>query len=104
MITGLLLMCLSAIAAHPQSDRDRYFKEDHLTGADYIRMSADGTYTLTVREHMGIWVIESGQWERFSDTIKFVPKNRRKQSYSGAEVTHRKRTFQQVSQAVRHEA
>ena len=93
MITGLLLICLSVIAALPQSARDRYFKEDHLTGADYIRLFADGTYTLTGREHMGLWVLESGRWERSGDTITFVPKERKKESYSGTEVTHRKRRF-----------
>jgi hypothetical protein len=43
---------------------DRFFKEDHLTGADYIGLSVDQTYVLTGREHIGIWVHESGRWER----------------------------------------
>jgi hypothetical protein len=63
MITGLLLLWLSAISALGQSAQDWYFREDHLTGADYIRLSADGTYTLTGRKHMGISVIESGRWD-----------------------------------------
>jgi len=28
----------------------RYFKEDHLTGAMYIVLASDGSYTVTARE------------------------------------------------------
>lgn len=81
------------VGAAQQAGRDRYFKEDHLTGADYIRLSADGTYTLTGREHMGIWVVESGRWKQSGETIAFVPEDGRNQAYDGAQVTYGKHTF-----------
>lgn len=40
----------------------RHFKEDHLTGAEYLRLSSSGSYELIGREHMGIWVLDRGTW------------------------------------------
>jgi hypothetical protein len=93
MIAKALLMCLSGVLSLGEPASDRYFREDHLTGADYIRLSADGTYTLTGREHMGVWVTESGRWEQSGDTIKFVPDDRKNEGYEGAEVAHRAHSF-----------
>ena len=61
MSVALLWLCLFNLIGHQPPDR--YFKEDHLTGADYIWLGADHTYRVTGREHMGIWVFESGRWE-----------------------------------------
>jgi hypothetical protein len=91
MIDVLLSLYLLDFVLQERSDR--YFKEDHLTGADYVWLAADHTYCLTGREHMGIWILESGRWERSGDGIKFVPKDEKKQSHTGAEVNHKGRTF-----------
>jgi hypothetical protein len=93
MLIAFLWMCLLNFTAPAQESLDRYFKEDHLTGADYIRLSTDRTYVLTGREHMGIWVLETGRWERSSDDIRFVPKDNKKPAYAGTEVSYRRHTF-----------
>jgi len=76
-----------------QRGPDRYFKEDHLTGADYIRLAPDHTYRLIGREHMGVWILESGRWEQSADGIRFVPKDEKTKPYTGTEASHRGRTF-----------
>ena len=93
MVTALLWMCLLNFIGPGQELHDRYFKEDHLTGADYIRLSADQTYVLTGREHMGIWVFETGRWERSGDDLQFVPKDKKKPAYTGTEVGYRRHIF-----------
>jgi hypothetical protein len=91
MSAALLWLCLcNFIGQQPQA---RYFKEDHLTGADYIWLAADHTYRLTGREHMGTWVLESGRWEHSGDGIRFVPKDDKKESYTGTQVSHGGHTF-----------
>lgn len=93
MMPIVLWLYLFTGTALAQQHEDRYFKEDHLTGADYIRLSVDQTYVRTVREHMGIWTIESGQWEQSGDEIMFVPKERKKERYAGTDVSYRARRF-----------
>jgi len=93
MLIPALLLWLAGAAGPAQTGQDRYFKEDHLTGAAYIRLAADGTYTITGREHMGLWVYESGRWEVLPDSIRFLPTERGKEAYSGTETKHRQRTF-----------
>ena len=91
MSAVLLWLCfLNVIGQQPQA---RFFKEDHLTGADYICLAADHTYHLTGREHMGIWILESGRWEHSGDGIKFVPADEKKTHYTGTRVSHKGRTF-----------
>jgi hypothetical protein len=71
----------------------RYFKEDHLTGADYLALRPDGSYALKDREHMGVWASESGQWSRSGPVITFEPDKRDKVPYRGEEVAYRGHTF-----------
>ena len=90
-IAALLWLCVfNLIGQQPQA---RYFKEDHLTGADYICLAADHTYHLTGREHMGIWVLESGRWKHSGDAIMFVPTDKKKTRYAGTQVSHKGHTF-----------
>jgi hypothetical protein len=91
MSVALLWLCLFNFVG--QQRPDRYFKEDHLTGADYLWLAADHSYCLTGREHMGVWVLESGRWEHSGDGIKFVPKDKKKESYTASEVSHKGRTL-----------
>jgi hypothetical protein len=48
---------------------DLYFKEDHYTGAEYLRLAADGRYERILREHMGVWVADRGKWQESEGTI-----------------------------------
>lgn len=93
MVTVVLWAFLLTFTSPGQQRQDRYFKEDHLTGADYIRLAADDTYVLTGREHMGIWLLETGRWERAGDEIQFVPKKKKKKSYTATEGSYRRHTF-----------
>ena len=69
MTAALLWLCVFTFFG----EQARYFKEDHLTGADYICLDADQTYRLIAREHTGIWVLESGRWRQSDDAIGFTP-------------------------------
>ena len=91
MSVALLWLCLFNFIGHQRPDR--YFKEDHLTGADYIWLGADQTYRVTGREHMGVWVFESGRWEHSDGRIRFVPTEAIKKSYTGTEANHKGHTF-----------
>lgn len=55
MTAALLWLCLFNVIG--QQTQAQYFKEDHLTGADYICLAANHTYHLTGREHMGIRIL-----------------------------------------------
>jgi hypothetical protein len=91
MSAALLWLCLFTVIG--ELPHTRYFKEDHLTGADYICLAADHTYLLTGREHMGIWVLESGRWQHSGDAIRFVPADEKKPHYAGTRVSHKGHTF-----------
>jgi hypothetical protein len=38
-------------------------------------------------------VLESGGWEHSGDRIRFVPKDKKKESYTAGEVSHNRRTL-----------
>jgi hypothetical protein len=71
----------------------RYFKEDHLTGAKYIALATDGSYTVTGVEHMGISVEESGKWSKSDTRITFAPNKAGKPPYCAADVKYRSQKF-----------
>jgi len=77
----------------PDAGKTRYFKEDHLTGADYLALIPDGNYQLVNREHTGVWFVESGAWRRSGTRVELTPRQRDKSPYSGVEVVHRGRPF-----------
>ena len=91
MNAALLWLVFFNVSGHQSPDR--YFKEDHLTGADYILLAGDGTYCVTGREHLGIWVLQSGRWERSADGMRFERRDGPHESYSAAEGSHRGRRF-----------
>jgi hypothetical protein len=86
----LLLVFCCCVAA---KDRTQYFKMDGGTGSAYIAIAADGTYKITVREHVGVWVEEIGRWNLSGAVITFTPTKPAKAPYSGTEVKFRGRTF-----------
>jgi hypothetical protein len=57
LLAALAFICSSLSAASAR----RYFKEDGGTGAVYIALAPDGSYTVTAREHMFVRVEESGR-------------------------------------------
>jgi hypothetical protein len=89
LFAAVAILCVSVSAG----STSRYFKEDHLTGADYITLAPDGSYTLTGREHMGVSVEESGGWSKSGTHITFTPKKPGKSPYTAEEVTYKSRTF-----------
>ena len=71
----------------------RYFKEDHLTGADYLRLASSGTYEVIGREHMGIWKLDHGTWSAKADTWTFVSLETAGATFTGRLVQASGRTF-----------
>ncbi len=76
-----------------------FFKEDHLTGADYLALYASGEYELIGREHMGIFPLERGTWTRDGDRLSFKPKSGLRPEasprppYHGLRVTSKSEVF-----------
>ena len=95
LLVAVTLSCGGSFAAQTV----RYFKEDHLTGAQYIALASDGNYTVTGREHMGVSLEESGRWSRSGTRVTFTPRASSapgrpgKSSYRATEVTYRRHTF-----------
>ena len=54
---------------------------------------------LTGREHMGIWVLESGRWQHSGDAIRFVPADEKKTHDAGTRVSHKGHTFLAFTEA-----
>jgi hypothetical protein len=93
-MSTILVLVATLLGPTPSAEApDRYFKEDHFTGADDLLLRGDGTYTLTGREHMGLFALEAGCWEKKGDRLTITPSEKKKRSYSGIEVAFRKHTF-----------
>jgi hypothetical protein len=95
MLTSLKLFIIAAFLFPALSAREdtKYFKADNLTGADYFALASDGSYTLTDREHVGIWVTESGRWSKSGIRIVFTPDKSGQSPYRGLETVYRGHTF-----------
>src|SRR3984957_15168089 len=93
VFTSLCFVILLASSSLSAANRTRYFKQDGLTGADYLVLATDGTYSLTGREHMGSWVIEVGRWNQSGAHITLTPTKPVKAPYAGTEVSYRGQTF-----------
>ena len=85
----ILVFCCTLCAG----ESHRYFKAECLTSAGYLKLGGDGTYTVTWREHMGVFVQEQGHWDQKGAVITFRPTRPAKSPYEGTEVTHEGRTF-----------
>jgi hypothetical protein len=59
----------------------------------YIALKSDATYDVTAREHMGVWVEESGTWSKTGAKITFSPKKSDAVPYTVEEVNYKGRTF-----------
>lgn len=80
----------------------RFFKAEHGTGADYLKVAACGTYRLMAREHMGVILTEKGQWEQKGAVLTFRPRTLMSGGkyikaegahYEGTEVGYKGKTF-----------
>ena len=96
--TRLLVACLAVCllgAAQPSKKRPdlRHFKEDHLTGAEYLRMSSAGTYEVIIREHMGLWVLDEGTWSEKDRIWHFKSVKNKGKTFSGQALTAGSRRF-----------
>jgi hypothetical protein len=94
----LLILCFAAnvVMAQQPADTtagDRYFKSDHLTGASYLRLTADGSYEVVLREHMGVFLFDSGRWVDEDGTWRFTPESADKNAFTGRPVSVGKRSF-----------
>ncbi len=89
LIVAVAVLCTGLSA----TNTTKYFKEDHFTGALYIALASDGSYTVTAREHMGVWVEQSGRWSKSGTRITFSPKKSGASPYAAEEVTYKSRTF-----------
>jgi hypothetical protein len=66
----VFVLCVSpglALAAEPNavsfsSGRDYFFRSDHLTSAEYLKLTKDGTYSEIDVEHMFTQVSDRGTW------------------------------------------
>jgi hypothetical protein len=71
----------------------RHFKEDHLSGANYLRLSSTGEYDVVGREHMGVWTLDEGMWSAKDDTWTFRSAKAKSAPFSCRVVRLRTRTF-----------
>lgn len=86
---AVAFLCGGLFAAQPAS----YFEEDGGTGAMYSALTSDGNYKVTAREHMGVWVEESGRWAKSDARIAFTPDKAGKSPSRALEVVHRGHAF-----------
>lgn len=89
LLVALGFICGSLSAANTS----RYFKEDHGTGAMYISLASEGSYTVTTREHMFVRVEESGRWNKEGSRLVFVPNKSGASPYKAQEVSYKRRIF-----------
>jgi hypothetical protein len=84
------------------SGRARFYKSEHGTGADYMKLSGNGSYKITAREHVGAIVTEVGRWQQVGSVITFRPSSAMRggrmsetesRSYEASEVEYRGKTF-----------
>jgi hypothetical protein len=83
--------------AHAAAPHYRYFKEHHVTGAEYLWLRDNGDYTIVTRECMGIFQLEGGRWTKHGPRLTFTPTRksggRPLKAYAATEVRHGKHTF-----------
>lgn len=84
---AFLLLADVAVAA------DRYFSEDHLTGAAYLLVARTGTYHAWSQEHMGVFDVDEGRWSVRAGNIEFASSRTKGARFSAREGRFKGRTF-----------
>jgi hypothetical protein len=64
-----------------------------------VRLTADGTYKVIDREHMGIFLTDEGHWKQAGRVITFSPREPKKSSYQAVENKHNGKTFLAITSA-----
>ena len=77
----------------------RYFKAEHGVGATYIKLAADGRYTVIDREHMGIFPRDEGRWQQAGAVITFSPTDSKKAPYQATENKYHGKIFLAITSA-----
>jgi hypothetical protein len=77
----------------------RYFKAEHGVGATYVKLGADGRYTVIDREHLGIFLTDEGRWQQAGAVITFSPADPKKTSYQATENKYHGKVFLAVTSA-----
>lgn len=80
----MVVLLLGFLVATLGQSGDRYFKKDAYTGAEYLRFAADGRYERILREHMGVWVADRGQWRKEGDNLIVLESDRLVREVAGA--------------------
>jgi hypothetical protein len=94
----LLAACIaiSLLGATPPPEKRlelRHFKEDHLTGAGYLRVSSIGTYEVIFREHMGIFMMDHGTWSDKEGIWHFASAKKGRGAFTGRVIKMAAHTF-----------
>ncbi len=96
----VLVFCVSLLGQN--SGRTRFYKLEHETGAEYLKLSGNGQYQVTAREHVGAIVTEAGSWQQVGSVITFRPSSAMRggrmaeiqgRSYEATEVEYKGKTF-----------
>lgn len=72
----------------PDAATEHFYREDHHTGAEYLRLGRAGHYETVGVEHMGRWRLDSGRWEVSDDRVVLHSDSRVRDV-----VTHEYRVF-----------
>ena len=59
---GIVIGVFLALTPGQPLSRDRYFKEDYDSSAQYLKLSVDGRNEMVDRHHAGVWVTDRGRW------------------------------------------
>jgi len=89
ILLTILIACNTLFAAQ----RVRYFKAEHGVGATYVKLGADGRYSVIDREHMGVFLTDEGHWQQTGTVVTFRPTDSKKPSYQASEVSYRGKVF-----------
>ena len=92
-MTMTLLALIVACSTVYSAQKARFFKAECLTSASYIKLEADGQYTVIWREHMGIFQRDRGTWKQNEAIISFTPTDPKTSPYEGTETAYRGKTF-----------
>ena len=92
-IVRLLVVVMVFCGSSSAEETARYFKEDHYTGAEYMVLASNGSYTLTAREHMFVGVEQAGHWSKSGEHFTFTPSKSGKPSFKATQVRYGGRIF-----------
>jgi hypothetical protein len=90
---SFLFACSTVCAAQTT----RYFKAEHGVAATYLRLGANGQYSVIDREHMGVLITDEGRWLQTGAVIRFTPKDTKKQAFEVTENKHSGKSYLEIN-------